>query len=139
LLVIEKQNYLIELPYGPIRFRTTIVKPFRELLLQPEQKQEQDESPKVVQNKKPQLRDPDIIVINIPNTFHLEHKYDNINMYKSYNTFLFIIFLSTKKESDLKLLLKLRKNGLIKTFGILFEISQKQEIENLIIRGIFSF
>jgi hypothetical protein len=60
-------------------------------------------------------------------------------MHKSYNTYLFIVFLSTKKESDLKLSLKLRKDNLIKTPGALFEASQKQEIKGLITRGIFSF
>jgi hypothetical protein len=42
-------------------------------------------------------------------------------MHKSYDTFLSITFFSTKKESDLKLLLKLRKDNLIKTPSILFE------------------
>jgi hypothetical protein len=60
-------------------------------------------------------------------------------MHENYDTFLSIIFLSTKKESDLKLLLKLQKDGLIKTPGVLFEVLQKQEIKGLIIRGIFSF
>jgi hypothetical protein len=60
-------------------------------------------------------------------------------MHKSYDTYLSTAFLSTKKESDLKLLLKLRKDGLIKTPGVLFEVSQKQEIEGLITRGMFSF
>jgi hypothetical protein len=60
-------------------------------------------------------------------------------MHKSYNTYLSIVFLSTKKESDLKLLLKLRKDSLIKTPGVLFEASQKQEIKGLIARRVFSF
>jgi hypothetical protein len=60
-------------------------------------------------------------------------------MYESYNTYLSIVFLFTKKESDLKLLLKLRKDSLIKTPSVLFEALQKQEIEGLIARGVFSF
>jgi hypothetical protein len=79
-----------------------------------------------VQDKKPQPRDPDIIIIDVPNIFYLEYKYDNIDIYKNYNTYLSITFLSTKKESDLKLLLKLQKDGLIKTPGVLFEVLQKQ-------------
>jgi hypothetical protein len=75
-----------------------------------------------MQDKKPQPRNPDIIIIDIPNIFYLEHKYDDINIYKSYNTYLSIIFLSTKEESDLKLLLKLRKDSLIKTPSVLFEV-----------------
>jgi hypothetical protein len=60
-------------------------------------------------------------------------------MHKSYDTYLFIVFFSTKEKSDLKLLLKLQKDSLIKTPGALFEVSQKQEIEGLIARGMFSF
>jgi hypothetical protein len=60
-------------------------------------------------------------------------------MHKSYDTYLSIVFLFTKKKSDLKLLLKLRKDNLIKTPSVLFEASQKQKIEGLIARGIFSF
>jgi hypothetical protein len=76
-----------------------------------------------MQNKKPQPRDIDIIVIDIPNIFYLEYQYDNLNIHKSYDTYLSIVFLSTKKESDLKLSLKLRKDSLIKTPSILFEAS----------------
>jgi hypothetical protein len=45
----------------------------------------------------------------------------------------------SKKELDLQLLLKLRKNSLITTPSILFKALQKQKIEGLITRGIFSF
>jgi hypothetical protein len=47
--------------------------------------------------------------------------------------------MTSKKELDLQLVLKLRKEGLITTHGSLFEVSQKQEIDSLIIRGIFYF
>jgi hypothetical protein len=44
-------------------------------------------------------------------------------MRKSYDIYLSITFLSTKNESDLKLSLKLRKDSLIKTPGVLFKVS----------------
>jgi hypothetical protein len=47
--------------------------------------------------------------------------------------------MSSKKELDLQLLLKLRKDSLITIPSILFEASRKQKIEGLIARGIFSF
>jgi hypothetical protein len=75
----------------------------------------------------------------MPNTFYLEHKYNNLDIYKSYNTYLFTAFLLVKEKSDLKLLLKLRKDSLIKTPSTLFEALQKQEIEGLIARKVFSF
>jgi hypothetical protein len=76
-----------------------------------------------MQDRKPQPRDLDTIIIDIPNTFYLEHGYNNIDIYKSYDTYLSITFLLVKKESDLKLLLKLRKYSLIKTPSVLFEVS----------------
>jgi hypothetical protein len=47
--------------------------------------------------------------------------------------------MTSKKESDLQLVLKLRKKGLITTPSSLFEVSQKQEIDGLITRGVFYF
>jgi hypothetical protein len=47
--------------------------------------------------------------------------------------------MSSKKELDLQLLLKLQKDSLIITPSILFEASRKQEIKGLITKGIFSF
>jgi hypothetical protein len=47
--------------------------------------------------------------------------------------------MTSKEESDLQLVLKLRKEGLITTPGSPFEVSQKQEIDGLIARGVFHF
>jgi hypothetical protein len=48
-------------------------------------------------------------------------------------------FLTSKEESDFELSLKLHKESRITTPSKLFEVSQKQEIKDLIIKGIFSF
>jgi hypothetical protein len=47
--------------------------------------------------------------------------------------------MTSKEKSDLQLVLKLYKKGLIITPSFLFEVSQKQEINSLITRGIFQF
>ena len=48
-------------------------------------------------------------------------------------------FIANKEQADKELLLKLQKEGIITTLGLPFEASQKQEIEGLIRRGVFSF
>jgi hypothetical protein len=48
-------------------------------------------------------------------------------------------FMTSKEESDLQLVLKLRKKGLITTPSSLFKVSQKREIDSLIARGVFHF
>jgi hypothetical protein len=45
--------------------------------------------------------------------------------------------MTSKKELDLQLVLKLYKKGLITTPGSLFEVLQKQEINSLIAKGVF--
>jgi hypothetical protein len=50
-----------------------------------------------------------------------------------------IVFLASKEQSDLELALKLYQQGKIITSGLLFQVSQKQEIDSLIARGMFNF
>jgi hypothetical protein len=59
------------------------------------------------------------------------------NYFDSLTDTVFDSFIISKEESDLQLVLKLRKKGLITTPGFLFEVSQKQEIDSLITRGVF--
>jgi hypothetical protein len=80
-----------------------------------------------------------MIVIDIPNIFYLKQEYGDLNEHKDYNSNPIITFMSSKKELDLQLLLKLRKDSLITTPSVLFEVSRKQEIKSLITRGVFSF
>jgi hypothetical protein len=61
------------------------------------------------------------------------------NYFDSRTNTTFDSFIKSKKESDLQLVLKLYKEGLITTPGSLFEVLQKQEINSLIARGIFYF
>jgi hypothetical protein len=78
-------------------------------------------------------------MIDIPNTFYFKQKYSDLDKHKNYNNNLAIILISSKKKLALQLLLKLRKDSLITTPSILFKASQKQEIEGLITKRIFSF
>ena len=48
-------------------------------------------------------------------------------------------FITSKKEVNKELSLKLRKEGLITTSSIPFKVFQKQEIDGLIGRGVFKF
>ena len=48
-------------------------------------------------------------------------------------------FITGKEQADHELSLKLRKEGRITTLGLPFEASDRQEIDNLIDRGVFSF
>ena len=49
------------------------------------------------------------------------------------------VFTTKKKQDDLNLTFDLKKRGIIITLGRLFKISQKQEIDALIIKRIFEF
>jgi hypothetical protein len=48
-------------------------------------------------------------------------------------------FLTRKEQADIELSVKLRRDGVITTPGGLFERSQRQEINGLIVRGVFEF
>jgi hypothetical protein len=47
--------------------------------------------------------------------------------------------ISVKEKSDFELSEKMRRDGLITFLGALFERSQKQEINSLIVGGVFEF
>jgi hypothetical protein len=84
--------------YSFTRFRTTIIKPYhQELLLE----QEQNESPKAVQEKEPQPRDPDTIVVDIPNIFYFQQEYNNLDKHEDYNSNPITTFILSKEELDL--------------------------------------
>ena len=48
-------------------------------------------------------------------------------------------FMTSKEQADQELSLKFRKEGKITDLGAPFEASDKQEIDNLIDRGVFIF
>ena len=48
-------------------------------------------------------------------------------------------FMTAKEKADFKLAKQLRKEGRIITPGAPFQASDKQEIDGLIVRGVFKF
>jgi hypothetical protein len=52
---------------------------------------------------------------------------------------ILIVFITRKEESDLELAKDLRQKGVITTPRELFQELQQQEINSLIIRGVFEF
>jgi hypothetical protein len=48
-------------------------------------------------------------------------------------------FITRKEQADIELAIKLQKNGVITTPEDLFKRSQQQEINSLIVRGVFEF
>jgi alpha-glucuronidase len=50
-----------------------------------------------------------------------------------------IAFITNKEQADIKLSIKLREEGTIMTPRLPFKQSQTNEIEGLIIRGVFEF
>jgi hypothetical protein len=48
-------------------------------------------------------------------------------------------FITHKKQADIKLAIKLRKDSVIITLESLFKKAQRQEIDGLIVRGVFEF
>ncbi len=48
-------------------------------------------------------------------------------------------YITIKKQADYELLIKLRRQGIITTSGKLFKLSNKKEIDALVIRRVFVF
>ena len=48
-------------------------------------------------------------------------------------------FITAKEKADFKLAKQLQKEGRITTLGAPFQVSNKQEIDSLIIRRVFKF
>jgi len=48
-------------------------------------------------------------------------------------------FITAKEKTNFKLAKQLQKKGRIITLGAPFQVSNKQEIDGLIIRGVFKF
>jgi polyhydroxyalkanoate synthesis regulator phasin len=108
LLAIEGEECIVQTASGPTRFRSTVVKPFR-----------QEEIPEVeVRITPPPPARRMIPQVVIP--------------YRRAEA-----FLTKKEKDDYTLATELRTKGIITTEGGPFEKSQQQEIESLMARGVF--
>jgi len=69
------------------------------------------------------------LITDSDNQFITAIEEDNISM----------TFMTRKEQADIELSLKLRKDGVITTLGDPFKMSQQQEIDGLVARGVFEF
>lgn len=146
LLATEGEACTIELPHGPVVFRSTVVKPYYT-----EENQETSETP-LAQDHSNQIETPQETDTNqryptrtraLPRRFQLlaeqeifQYDLDAI-MFESES--LDMAWVTNKEKADLELALELRKEGKITAPGASFEHSQRLEIEGLISRGVFEF
>jgi hypothetical protein len=131
--------------YSITKFRITSVKPY---YTKQKQVKEPVPSPQVIEERKSKSRDKNMIRIEVPNNFNLQYYYthpaEHEPLDSDINTILqnimeLSIFLTSKKELDFELSLKLYKENYIIIPSEPFEVLQKQEIKGLITRGMFSF
>jgi hypothetical protein len=143
LLDIDRETCTIDMPYGPTKFRSTVVKPFyiEEL---PEVDKEQQNEPQ--QNNQPEtdierkIRATRPMVI-IPNRSvrQLEAQSEHFLTSVREDQQITMAFITKKEESDLELAKDLRQKGVITIPGQPFQESQQREIDGLIARGVFEF
>jgi hypothetical protein len=133
---------------GPAKFRSTAVKPYfteqprQEELKVPEEPQ--DKEPQETQHKQGQPKGSRNVRRTENNKLrrserHLTAMYDNQFITAIEEDNVSIAFITCKEQADIELAIKLRKDGVITTLGDLFERSQQQEINGLIVRGVFEF
>ncbi|KAI0994967.1 hypothetical protein K3495_g13215 [Podosphaera aphanis] len=150
LLASEEETCTIELPHGPVNFRSTVVKPYyaeavieeleSEHILEPSlQSQQSNFFPDAI---KALRRNPTRSRV-LPKRFQHQNESEvvtndpDIEGYES--STLDMAWIANKEKADFELALKLRKDGIITTPGAPFERSQILEIEGLIGRGVFEF
>lgn len=158
LLATQGETCTIDMPRGPVNFRSTVVKPY--FIEEPESRVMSDgannssestsegeqEQPQPVRQGPGRPRGSKNVRVlrnqktrrsrrqTRPSTRQLDQFILAIEENK-----VSLAFLSRKELSDMELSLKLRKEGVITTLGGPFESSQQQEIDGLIARGVFEF
>ena len=149
LLATEGETCTLELPHGPVVFRSTVAKPY--YTEENPENPETSETP-LAQDHSNQIETPQKTDTNqryptrtraLPRRFQLLaeqeiFQYDlDTRMFESES--LDMAWVTNKEKADLKLALELRKEGKITTPGASFEHSQRLEIEGLISSGVFEF
>jgi hypothetical protein len=133
LLAMDGQTCTIQMPHGPTNFRSTVVKPYYA--------EETDRSTPITQ-------DDTLPEITVP----VDHPEEDTTATgrpvrrsrgrpkgSKNKQYLTDSFLSTKEKGDLELSLKLRQDRIITDPGLPFQVSDKKEIEGLVVRGVFAF
>ncbi|KID81309.1 Ribonuclease H-like protein [Metarhizium guizhouense ARSEF 977] len=155
LLATDGETCTVEMPYGPTKFRTTIVKPFYH-------DKDDDKTAKPPQDNIPDLDEPDdnppeVIgdTIVIPPAKERTRRrtrgprlVDQIFTSSMDDAFIQAIvegktidmaFITAKEEADWQLCLQLRQEGRITTPGRPFELSDQTEIDALQAQDVFRF
>jgi hypothetical protein len=155
LLATNGETCTIDMPYGPTNFRTTVVKPY---FTETPTDQEVPEEQPLSEQPLPEQPLPQETVRRGPgrpkgsrniqrskeptrhSTRHLTTDFDEqfVTAIEGEDE-ISMAFMTRKEQADMELSTKLRKDGIITTPGKPFEISQQQEIDGLIARGVFEF
>jgi hypothetical protein len=168
LLAMDGEICTVDMPYGPTKFRSTVVKPYyREELPEGEGGQrrvgaEDDQVDGTVDSE--QVNEPDKPVEiqqrgrgrppgskNKPKpqttvrrstrrnpTHHQDLEDQFINAIWEGQD-VTMALMTNKERADMELSIKLRNDGVITTPGLPFDQSRNEEIEGLIARGVFDF
>ena len=168
LSAIDGETCTVDMPHGPTKFRSTVVKPYyREELLeggggQRRGRAEDDQVDEVTDSK--QVSEPDKPVeiqrrgrgrppgsknktktqtivrrsTRRSPTHYQELEDQFINAIWEGQDVLMAL-MTNKERADMELSIKLRNEGVITTPGLPFEQSRNDEIEGLIARGVFEF
>lgn len=141
LLATDGETCTVDMPYGPARFRSTVVKPFYTEKL-PEvpvpEGQIRTEPPFEGQIRTEPVDAPGEAPVEPRRSGRQRQPVrklrDNID-----EQYMSMAFITKKEQDDLELAKDLRRRGEITTPGEPFEESQQQEIDGLIARGVFEF
>ncbi|KAJ5754195.1 hypothetical protein N7533_003738 [Penicillium manginii] len=167
LLAVDGETYTVDMPHGPTKFRSTIVKPYyREEHLEEEGEQQHisaesqvdepidtkhtDEPNKMVKTQR-QGRErppgsknkpkPQITVRRSTrrNTADYQDLKDQFINAIQEEQDISMALMTNKERADIELSIKLRNEGVITTPRLPFNQSRNEEIEGLIARGVFDF
>lgn len=161
LLSIDGTACTIDMPQGPKRFRSTVIRPFHEdpadTPLPQDQAPPRPPAPPGPQAPRdPETIEPEIVVAVTPEPeisapkrgrgrprknpiAKLASAYILETDVKIPQTYVAYVFLSGKERADYALAIELRKEGILTAPGEPFEASTKKEIDALIGRGVFEF
>jgi hypothetical protein len=167
LLAVDGETCTVDMPHGPTKFRSTVVKPYyREEHLEEEGEQRRvgaesqvdepidakhtDEPNKMVETQRrgrgrpPGSKNkpkPQITVRRSTrrNAADYQDLEDQFINAIQEEQDVSMALMTNKERADMELSIKLRNEGVITTPGLPFDQSRNEEIEGLIARGVFDF
>jgi hypothetical protein len=131
LLSVDGETCTLDMPHGPTKFRSTVVKPYyTEDTIEQEQKELVEDNTKgpVISQRRGRGR-----------PLGSRNKPKPAATRQSVRKNASPAFITNKEQADKELSIKLRQEGVITTPGLPFEQSQTKEIEGLIAKGVFDF